>query len=111
MRSLCVAAALLLASANFAYASKPRTQLRAVDPTAAAALERALTGSEVVRQLADEIERSDVIVPVETCSVMPMGIAGRTSLAHAGGGYRYVRIAIDRDLLPDTRAALLGHEL
>jgi hypothetical protein len=58
-----------------------------------------------------KLQASNVIVHVETRTVLPFGAAGTTRLAGATASHRYVRIIVFRDPLPVIRLAVLGHEL
>lgn len=86
-------------------------QVRALDARAGEALARGLERSAVFRQLAHELERSDLIVHIVAAVGLPRGIGGMTRIASGSGGYRYVRITLESSLAPDLRAAVLGHEL
>jgi hypothetical protein len=93
-----------------ASAEQP-AQVRAVDPWALESLDRARSRSPLARALISELEGSDVIVHIATTPRMHDSLAGMTRFASNSGGYRYLRIDINRSLLPDERAAILGHEL
>jgi hypothetical protein len=98
-------------AANVAAAAEDLYHVRAVDAWAAETLDRAQSRSAIVRSLLRELEGSDVIVHVRTASRLPHALAGMTRFVSRTGGYRYLRIDLDRALLPDARAAILGHEL
>lgn len=84
---------------------------RPVDPIAADALELALQRSATVRSLVDILERSNVVVHIQSSRELPAGIGGTTRFVSGRGGYRYLRITIDADLPPLTRSVILAHEL
>jgi hypothetical protein len=86
-------------------------RLRPVDAWAGESFERAWGRSPLVRELVQQIESSNLVVHIETRAVMPMGLAGATWFVASAGGHRYVRISLLRELEPDERAAILGHEL
>ena len=86
-------------------------RVRPLDAWAAESFERVSARSPHARRLINRLEASGVIVHVVTAAVMPGGVAGTTRFVARRGGYRYVRVALDRQLLPDSRAAILGHEL
>lgn len=86
-------------------------RVRALDPWAVESLRRVATRSPLARQLIHRLDRSNVIVHVVTDLGMPAHLAGTTRFVAQRAGYRYVRVTIDRQLLPDARAAILGHEL
>ena len=57
------------------------------------------------------LERSNVIVHIESSQRMPAGLAGTTRFVTARGGFRYVRVTIYSELSQTERAVILGHEL
>jgi hypothetical protein len=86
-------------------------RVRPLDSWADETVDRGLTRAAIVRELVEELEASDLIVHVQTVNSLPAGTAGQTRLSGDAGGARYVRIQLDRSLLPDERAAILAHEL
>lgn len=84
---------------------------RPVDPIALETLDFALGRSPLVRSLVATLERSNVIVHIQSSRALPPGISGTTRLVVSRGGYRYLRIAIAADLPKRARAAILAHEL
>ena len=96
-------------------AADPETRaarrVRPVDLWAEETLDRGLARSAVIRSLVDTLERSDLIVHVQTVTTLPPGTAGQMRLSGDAGLCRYVRIQLHRSLLPDERAAILAHEL
>jgi hypothetical protein len=84
---------------------------RPLDPIAADTLDFAFQRSAVVRALVDRLERSNVIVHIQSSLSLPGGIAGTTRFVVSRGDHRFLRITIKADLPPLTRAAILGHEL
>lgn len=85
--------------------------IRAVDSWAAETLDRAQSRSALVRSLIRDLGASDVIVHIRTATPLPRSLAGMIRFVNRSGGYRYLRIDLDRALMPDARAAILGHEL
>lgn len=84
---------------------------RPADPLAAEFLAQALEQSAVVRSLVATLERSNVIVHIETSRALPDGLGGMTRFVTSRGGYRYLRITIHAALKGRARNAILGHEL
>lgn len=84
---------------------------RPVDPTALETLDLALERSAVVRTLIDTLERSNIVVHIQSSNELPMGIGGMTRFVASRGGYRYLRITIRAALSKETRVAILAHEL
>jgi hypothetical protein len=85
--------------------------LRPLDAWASESLERGRQRSPLVRSLVDRLERSDLIVHIDTREWMASGIAGTTQFVTSVGTHRYVRVSLLRGLSPNARAAMLGHEL
>jgi hypothetical protein len=85
--------------------------VRAVDPIAAATLDFAMARSEIVRALIATLERSNVVVHIESSRTLPAGIGGMTRFVTSRGGFRYLRITIGADLSKSNRTAILAHEL
>lgn len=85
--------------------------VRPVDSIAADTLKLAVERSTAVRSLIETLERSDVVIHIESSQELPAGIGGTTRFVITRGGYRYVRIAINARLPKQARAAILGHEL
>jgi len=94
-----------------AVATQGIEHVRPLDPWATEALELGLAGSALMRELVAALDASDVIVHIETKALLPSYAAGTTRLGGATASYRYVRIVVNRDMLPVARAAVLGHEL
>jgi len=85
--------------------------VRPVDPVAADILDFAIARSEVVRSLIGTLERSNVVVHIQSSRELPMGIGGITRFVVSRGGYRYLRITLAADMPNRLRATLLAHEL
>jgi hypothetical protein len=84
---------------------------RPLDPLAAEAFAQALAGSPLARELVHQIEASNLVIHIESSRALPSGVAGTTRFVTSRGGVRYVRIQLATELRPQTRAAILGHEL
>jgi len=110
MKSSCLLLVCLSAASPLAQAGT-FAHVRSIDPWAPESLERGMSHSPLVRELVATLEASDVIVHIQTTTSLPFDTAGQTQLVHSAGGYRYVRIAVARGLAPDSRTAILGHEL
>lgn len=92
-------------------ATRAEHRVRPLDMWAVETLDRGLARSSVIRSLIDTLEQSDLIVHLQTVTTLPPGTAGQMRLSGDGGSCRYVRIQLQRSLLPDERAAILAHEL
>jgi len=84
---------------------------RPVDPTALETLNLALERSAVVRTLIETLERSNVVVHIQSSRDLPIGLRGATRFVVSRGGYRYLRITIRAQLPRELRVAILAHEL
>lgn len=93
-----------------ALLTSPYRQVRAVDSRTSAALADGARRSPTFAGLIAVINRSDVIVYIES-SPMPAAISGRMMLASTGTGARYVRIQVSDRLLPEDLISTIGHEL
>ena len=89
----------------------PFVHVRPVDRNCASLIRRGTEASRTFRRLIERIEASDIIVYVECGQRLRSGVLGITRLAAHGGGYRYVRVSIDKDMAGDEAVAIVGHEL
>ena len=101
---------LSLIVANEASAQARMTP-RPLDPLAVETFDQALSGSSLVRDLVRQLEGSNLVVHIESSRHLPTGISGTMRFVTYRGGYRYVRISLAVDGRPESRAAVLGHEL
>ena len=85
--------------------------VRTLDSTAANTLDLAMNHSAITRQLVASLERSNVIVHIQSSRELPAGIGGMTRFVVSRGGYRYLRITISETLTVEARVAILAHEL
>jgi len=108
MKYLCIS--LVVLALNPMLAADER-HVRPLDPWATESFERVIQRSALARELTGRLESSDLVVYVETVTVMPTDIGGMTRFMISAGGYRYVRISLRRGLESTERAAILGHEL
>jgi hypothetical protein len=84
---------------------------RPLDPMAAETFQEAVNASPLVRDLVRQLETSNLVVHIVSTRNLPYGIAGTMRFVASRGGYRYVRITLAAEMRPDSRAAVLGHEL
>lgn len=94
--------------AQDAVAPRVASRLRALDQRSAALLQAGNARSATFRLLSEAIERSDLVVYVET---RPLPLPGQLQFVSAMPGGRYLRVSVrvpgvDNDLLP-----WLAHEL
>ncbi len=111
--SLMVVLAWALVAAASVFAQSLDTtsrHVRGLDAAAGALLQTADERSPTVSQLLSELDQSDMIVGVQTIMFAVPGTGDLTFLASAGG-WRHVRIRIERRASIADQIAWLGHEL
>ena len=108
MKYLCICLVVLSLSATIAADER---RVRPLDAWATESLNRVIDRSALARELAGRLESSDLLVYIETVTVMPADLGGTTRFMTSAGGNRYVRISLRRGLDATERAAILGHEL
>ena len=94
-----------------AFMSDPGRHVRAVDGTMAAILAEGMRRSGTFAHLVLALDKSDVIVYIESGRLMPASIAGRLLLAAGPEGHRYLRIQVGGQAGSIDSIALVGHEL
>jgi hypothetical protein len=85
-------------------------RIRPLDVLSAETLALGLAHSPLMWDLVARLELSDVIVHIETKTLLG-DVSGTTRLAASTASYRYVRIVLSRDLMTVARTATLAHEL
>lgn len=95
-----------------APAQSDQRVIRALDAALAATLDDAYRSSPVMRSLADELERSDLIVHIVALPPpLRPHFLGMMHFVQVAGGRRFLRLSVNERLGSDQRAAALGHEL
>lgn len=94
-----------------AIMASPLRHVRAVDSRMAEVIAEGMRRSGTFAQLVLALDRSDVIVYIETTRRMPQMIAGRMLLAAGPQGQRYLRIQLAGQPRSNALIALVGHEL
>src|SRR5262245_31832411 len=89
----------------------PDRKVRAPDPRVKALLLEGFQRSPTLAALVGAINRSDVIVYVESVMILPKDTLGRLTMVPVASGVRYLRIQIRADLPKFDAIALIGHEL
>jgi len=79
--------------------------------TAVAVAKVACEVSPLVRDLVQQLEESNLVVHIESSRLLPSGVIGTMRFVTSRSGYRYVRISLAAYARPESRAAMLGHEL
>jgi len=87
------------------------TRLRTLDHQLASLIQQGLDQSPTLRRLAEEVQKSDLIVYVERNNRFRPGKSGSIQLVGTHGGQRYVRIGLSAGLNEREVVVLLAHEL
>lgn len=94
-----------------AVLESPTRHVRAMHPYVSGLLKDGFQRSATFARLVMRLERSDLIVYIDSQADLPAGIEGRLLVGSASHGFRFVRIQIGiLDSVKDA-IALLGHEL
>ena len=93
------------------YAPSESVRLRPLQPIARKLVADGLKRSTTIRQLADRLRGSDLIVYVEVRSDMSSQTAGSLRFIAPSASDRFLRISLNRQYDWTTLIALLGHEL
>jgi hypothetical protein len=107
MKSLFLVVLYLVAAAEVSA----QTRMRPLDPLSVETFDQAVAGSPLVRDLVRQLEESNLVVHIESSRSLPFGVGGTMRFVTSRGGFRYVRISLAVGLRPESRAAILGHEL
>ena len=108
MRIAIPIVALLVLTVSSVTASGPH--LRGASPRETRLIQELLARSSTARDLAGQIESSDVIAYVQLASELPGGRAA-TRFVVTTAGNRFLRVVLGAMTNPADRAALLAHEL
>jgi hypothetical protein len=100
-----------LSPAHHLLLNAPERRVRATDARLRSLLAEGLTRSRTFASLVTALNRSDVIVYIESVMVLPKGTMGRLSMMPLAGAFRYLRVQIRAELSRSEAIALIGHEL
>jgi hypothetical protein len=89
----------------------PDRHVRAVDAAMSAVIAEGMRRSGTFAHLVLALNKSNVIVYIETGRVLPTTVAGRMLLAAGPEGIRYLRIQVTGHPRSNDIIALVGHEL
>jgi hypothetical protein len=89
----------------------PDRRVRVTDARLRSLLAEGLNRSRTFASLVTALNRSDVIVYIESVMVLPKGTMGRLAMMPPAGGFRYLRVQIRAELSRREAIALIGHEL
>ena len=110
-RASLVCVCLLAACVASVRADATAPRVRPVDTHAADTLCHGHRHSVTVAALIEALERSDLIVHIETRWFESHRVRAETRFIARAAGQRYVRISIDARIRGEAAIALLGHEL
>jgi hypothetical protein len=117
LRPACLAAALLIASPILrAEPTSPvrdplGSHVRGSSPAINELIARGAARSATFKQLIDELNKTDVVVYLETNVALPVGLEGRLMFLTAAGGVRYLHAQVASGLRFEELIAIAGHEL
>lgn len=107
-----VVCALLLLPSIAGADTEPRPAvLRVLSTMIASTLRDSYRTSPTIRSLVDELEQSDLVIHVTGLSAdESTRFSGTTRFVTVAGGRRFLRIAVNEQLMGDAQAGILGHE-
>jgi hypothetical protein len=94
-----------------AVMNAPDRHVRAADKSMAASLAAGMQRSGTFAHLVLALNKTDVIVYIQSGQVLPTSIVGRLLLAAGPEGTRYLRIQVSGHPGTNDMIALVGHEL
>ena len=100
-----------LSPAHELLLTAPDRRVRVTDARLFSILAEGMTRSRTFAALVTSLNRSDVIVYVETVMTLPKDTMGRLTMLPLAGEFRYLRVQIRQDLTRREAIALIGHEL
>lgn len=100
-----------LSAAHYLLLKAPDRRVRATDARLHSLLAEGLHRSRTFASLMTTLNRTDVIVYIESVMILPKDTMGRLSMTLPTGDFRYLRIQIRADLSRREAIALIGHEL
>jgi len=100
-----------LSAAHYVLLNAPDRRVRATDARLHSMLAEGLNRSRTFASLVTALNRTDVIVYIETMMVLPTNTMGQLTMMPLANGYRYLRVRIRADLTRREAIALIGHEL
>jgi hypothetical protein len=98
-------------AAGYALLTSPQRRVRAPDKRIQELIADGFCRSQTFAALVIALNRSDVIVYIESVVSLPKDMMGRIAMLPKAGSIRYLRIQIRADLPRKDAIALIGHEL
>jgi hypothetical protein len=100
-----------LTPAHYLLLNAPERRVRATDPRLRSLLAEGMSRSRTFASLVTALNRTDVIVYIESVMVLPKNTMGRLTMMPIAGESRYLRVQIRAELSRREAIALIGHEL
>ena len=97
--------------AHYLLLNAPDRRVRATDLRLQALIAEGLNRSRTFAGLVTAVNRTDVIVYIESALSLPKNTMGRLTMTPRTGEFRYLRVQIRSDLSRREAIALIGHEL
>jgi len=97
--------------AHYLLLNAPDRRVRAADARLQALMAEGLNHSRTFAALVTAVNRTDVIVYIESVHSLPKNTMGRLSMMQRTGDFRYLRVQIKADLSRREAISLIGHEL
>jgi hypothetical protein len=101
----------LISPAHYLLLNAPDRRVRAPEARVHSLLAEGLHRSRTFASLVTALNRTDVIVYVESVMTLPKETMGRLTMMPRAGEFRYLRVQIRADLSRRDSIALIGHEL
>ena len=98
-------------SASYLVLNAPERRVRAPDARVQSLLAYGFHRSSTFASLLTALNKSDVIVYIETVMTLPKETMGRITIVPLNGKERYLRVQIRTDLPRREAIALIGHEM
>jgi hypothetical protein len=101
----------VVSPAHYLLLNAPDRRVRATNSRLYSFLAEGLNRSHTFASLVTALNRTDVIVYVESVMTLPKNTMGRLTMMPMTGEFRYLRVQIRSDLSRREAIALIGHEL
>jgi hypothetical protein len=97
--------------AHYLLLNAPDRRVRTTDSRLRSLLAEGLMRSPTFASLVTAVNRTDVIVYIESVGTLPKNTMGRLTMMPRTGDFRYLRVQIKTDLSRRDAISLIGHEL
>jgi hypothetical protein len=107
----CIVAFGITTAAAQERAAASQSHVRPEEPQLRAAVSVGIDVSPTFRALVERIESSDIVVYISSHLMTTPRVAGQSTFLSAGGGRRYLHVAVDSRTTGPDLVGLLAHEL